>query len=347
MTQIKTASSSTATSSKSNRVKIGWIPYWNLLPLQHELTRTLGREVELVNGHPSQVNKLLAEGFVSMSPSSSVCLVKHANSEIVLPLGIAANGPVQSVYLGVREDNGVVETVRKRQQLLKEVFSAALQRHSSDVRKASEVVFAMASSLETEKLSYTPGLCLTPNSAASANLAKVLYRLWFGAGAYELMVERGLSRGSGGGEYACDMELLIGDEALMKRPLFKHIIDLGDVWKELTALPFVFSVWQSSNGKAVSSALKSKILEAADLAQARMRIEPCVYYPQDGNLDAQGKPVDLASYWRVIQYRFTANHFRGLALYLSLVRQLNPTVVSANALTNIMKWESVGATASV
>lgn len=320
---------------------MGWIPYWNLLPLQYELARTLGRDVEFLNGTPAQVNKLLADGQVVVAPCSSVCLVKNASNEIVMPVGVASNGPVQSVYLGIKEDNGVFETVRKRQHLLKDVFAAAAQKHSGDVRKMSDSVFGYASSLESEKLAYTPGLCMTPASAASANLAKVLYRLWFGAEAYELMVERRLSRGGGRGEYTCDMELLIGDEALTKRPLYKFVIDLGEVWKDLTALPFVFAVWQSG-GKQVPPALKAKVMEAAELAQARMRIEPSVYLQNEVSSDIHGRPVDLAAYWRVIQYRLTAAHFKGLALYLSLVRQLNPTIVSPNALTNIMKWESVG-----
>lgn len=329
----------------NSRLKIGWIPYWNLLPLQYELTRTLGRELELFNGSPAQVNTMLSEGQVVVAPCSSVCLVKNANHEISMPIGVAANGPVQSVYLGIREDNGVYETVRKRQYLLKEVFATASQKYSGNVRKTSEAIFNLASTLETEKLAYTPGLCVTPASATSTNLAKVLYRLWFGSAAYELMVERRISRGNGRGDYTCDMELLIGDEALQKRSQYRYLIDLSEVWKELTGLPFVFAVWQCT-GKGLTPGLKQKIVEAADLAQARMRIEPSVYLQDHTVSDIQGRPIDLAAYWRLIQYRLTASHFRGLALYLSLVRMLNPSMVSENALTNIMKWESVGAVPS-
>lgn len=326
---------------KNSRLKLGWISYLNLLPLQYELSRTIGREVEFVHGTPTQVNKLLTEGQVAVAPCSSVCLVKNANHEIALPIGIAANGPVQSVYLGIKDDNGVYETIRKRHFMLKEIFSTASTKNGGDVRKMTESIFKLASALEIEKLAYTPGLCLTPSSAAGANLAKVLYRLWFGAESYELMVERRLSRGVGRGDYVCDMDLLIGDEALQRRPQFKYIVDLSDVWKDLTGLPFVFGVWQCT-GKALTPALKSKILEAADLAQARMRIEPSVYLQDNDFADVNGRLVDLPAYWRLIQYRLTASHFKGLALYLSLVRYLNPTIVTTNALTNIMKWESVG-----
>lgn len=340
MTQIKLAN------QKLNKTKVGWISYWNLAPLGYELQRMAGKDLELVFGTPSKINKLLSEGQVTVAPCSSVCLVKNEHHDIAMPIGIAANGPVQSVYLGIKEDNGVFEMVRKRQTLLKEIFVTALGQHQGDCRRTTEAIFTMASGLECEKLAYTPGLCLTPASAAGANLAKVLYRLWFGAESYELMVERRLSRGTSGGEYTCDMELIIGDEALQKRPQYKYIIDLGEAWKELTNLPFVFAVWQTA-GKAIHPALKAKIMEAADLAQARMRIEPAAYLQNDPGVDVNGRPIDLANYWRAIQYRLTATHFRGLALYLSLVRYLNPTIVSANAVTNIMKWESIGASQSL
>jgi len=325
----------------STRIKLGWISYSNLLPLQYELNRTMGRDVEFVQGTPTQINKLLTEGHVAIAPCSSVCLVKNANHEIALPIGVAASGPVQSVYLGIKDDNGVYETIRKRHFMLKEVFLTASLKNGGDVRKMTESIFKLASTFESEKLAYTPGLCLTPSSAAGANLAKVLYRLWFGAESYELMVERRLSRGIGRGDYVCDMDLLIGDEALQRRPQFKYIVDLSDVWKDLTGLPFVFAVWQSI-GKVLSPTTKSKILEAVDLAQARMRIEPSVYLQNIELNDINGRVVDLPAYWRLIQYRLTASHFRGLALYLSLVRFLNPSIVTNNALTNIMKWESLG-----
>jgi chorismate dehydratase len=37
--------------------------------------------------------------------------------------------------------------------------------------------------------------------------------------------------------------LLIGDEALRLGPGFPHRLDLGEAWRRLTGLPFVFAVW--------------------------------------------------------------------------------------------------------
>jgi chorismate dehydratase len=37
--------------------------------------------------------------------------------------------------------------------------------------------------------------------------------------------------------------LMIGDPALIARGLLPHTLDLGQAWKDLTRLPFVFAVW--------------------------------------------------------------------------------------------------------
>lgn len=47
--------------------------------------------------------------------------------------------------------------------------------------------------------------------------------------------------------------LLIGDPALEVEGRFSHVIDLGQAWKELTGLPFVFALWIARPG-ALSSA---------------------------------------------------------------------------------------------
>jgi chorismate dehydratase len=43
--------------------------------------------------------------------------------------------------------------------------------------------------------------------------------------------------------------LLIGDKVVCEEPAgFEHQLDLGQAWKELTGLPFVFAVWMARDG---------------------------------------------------------------------------------------------------
>jgi chorismate dehydratase len=320
---------------------LGWIPYWNLAPLKVEVERALGAEIEMQRGHPSQVNRLLEAGRVSIAPCSSICLIKNPGHEIAMPLGISTSGPVTSVYLGVgTDDQGTLELVRNRHAMLREVVRHALSRGELDARRAAATIFKLADQLPPLETELPPALVVTPASATSTCLARILYRLWFGETAYEAFAspaQAGLVRNT-----RHRLELVIGDEALQRRPQFRQILDLGDAWKDLTDLPFVFAVWQKGP-RPIAPYWRQRISEAAELAQARMRVEPCHYLPDMPFLDVTGKPVDLPAYWKVLQYRLGPAHFQGLALFFALARCLAPAGVDDAALTSIMKWESLGA----
>ena len=322
-------------------LQLGWIPYWNLLPLQAELVRLSGHEVEFHRGHPAQVNRWLSEGKVSLAPSSSVCLVKNSQLEIAFPLGIAANGPVLSVYLGFcQEGLGLVEVIKQRQLLLREIFRQAQARFDGDARKNASYIFKAIASLPPVPAELAPPLAVTPASASSTQLARILYRLWFGEAAYDLWAAASPTIGQAM-TLRRPIELLIGDEALAKRGNYRAVIDLGEAWRELTDLPFVFAVWQTSR-KTMSPHWKQRILEAAELAQARMRVEPSHYFPDPMVTDVHGRPIDLGAYWRGIQYRLGPQHFKGLALFLALTRCLQPEGIDDQAVVNLMRWESLG-----
>ena len=327
------------TTKPSSPLALGWIPYWNLLPLRHELERLVGSEVEFHKGHPALVNRWLSEGKVTLAPCSSVCLVRNSQLEIAFPLGIASTGAVGSVYLGFHhEETGIIEIIKQRQGMLREIFRQGTVRCGGDVRRLATFVFKMAATLPPLPLDIAPPLTVTPASASSTHLARILYRLWFGDAAYELRASS-----SSGTNTAFSlrrpMELLIGDEALIRRASFRCVIDLGEAWRELTDLPFVFAVWQTSR-QAVIPYWRERLLEAAELAQARMQVEPCHYVPDPMSVDINGHPIDFATYWRGIQYRLGTQHFKGLALFLALTRCLQPDAVDDQAVVNIMRWEA-------
>src|SRR5262245_29126901 len=127
---------------------VGWISYWNLRPLRHELERLCGNEIEFHDGTPSAINRLLCEGKVSVAPSSSVCLLKNSANEIAFPLGIASSGPVSSVYLGLHhEDVGLMEIIRARQAMLREIVRQGQMKYPNDARKLATFIWKMAATL--------------------------------------------------------------------------------------------------------------------------------------------------------------------------------------------------------
>lgn len=72
--------------------------------------------------------------------------------------------------------------------------------------------------------------------------------------------------------------LLIGDTALEIKGRFRHELDLGQAWKDLTGLPFVFAVWGARPGvltpadcEVLKRSLASGLAARPAIAQAWMR----------------------------------------------------------------------------
>ena len=231
------------TSDIHKQLNIGIIPYWNMEPLRRELTQAKHGKALMRSGLPVEVNQWLKNGEVHLAPCSSVCLVTNPGHEMALPLGIASNGPVQSVYLGFRrQHNKFYEHITHRNQKFAEIFKRGRERYGLDARKTSKYVWDEIRSQPSLPISSCPPLQLAKASASSNHLTKILYNFWFGCEAYKIMAGRRFSKTY---EEEQPIELVIGDEALIRRSSFSKVLDLGQVWKEITGLPFVFAVWQS------------------------------------------------------------------------------------------------------
>ncbi|MDL1975971.1 MAG: menaquinone biosynthesis protein [Deltaproteobacteria bacterium] len=85
-------------------------------------------------------------------------------------------------------------------------------------------------------------IVLTESSGSSVELVKFLLRDLFGVTpSYETgRISRDTISGN-----ACSAVLSIGDDALRLRQqsIFPHVLDLGEAWRRITGLPFVFALW--------------------------------------------------------------------------------------------------------
>ena len=325
--------------SKAKTLKLGWIPYWNLWPFKCELNRLNHGPLEVIPGVPAKVNAWLESGQVQLAPCSSICLIAKPDLEMALPLGVASDGPVLSVYLGFyREHLALLEALRERRQSLKLLFQRARKSHPGNFRAQTKLFVHESLQLAPLPLAMVPGLKLSPDSASSAVLAKIMFNLWFGKDAYNLMVGRDVSQIV---YTRRPVELLIGDEALQKRKQFHTLIDLGSLWKEMTALPFVYAVWQSKG--ACLNGWRRKILDVGKIAENRMKVEPSVYTPDMCPLDEQGKPLPLNDYWRSLHYGLGPKELKGLLAFLCLARSLKLVPLIDEAIGKILRWEDLSA----
>ncbi|MGB9663145.1 MAG: menaquinone biosynthetic enzyme MqnA/MqnD family protein [Moorellaceae bacterium] len=82
--------------------RLGRINYINCLPIFYALEEKLVRDVpvQMVYGHPNELNRALAEGRLEISVVSSLAYAKQQDRCLVLPeLSISSCGPVKSVAL--------------------------------------------------------------------------------------------------------------------------------------------------------------------------------------------------------------------------------------------------------
>jgi chorismate dehydratase len=80
------------------------------------------------------------------------------------------------------------------------------------------------------------------DSHTSVALTKILFKRLFGASPTFTEMRNATSAPT-------EARLLIGDKVICEEPIgFEHQIDLGDAWKRLTGLPFVFAIWCAMPG---------------------------------------------------------------------------------------------------
>ncbi len=82
-------------------LRVGKIPYANVYPIYRSLEQILPPgSVTFVEGHPRELNRMLREGTLDISPSSSIEYALHPERYLLVPdISIAARERVMSVLL--------------------------------------------------------------------------------------------------------------------------------------------------------------------------------------------------------------------------------------------------------
>jgi len=104
----------------------------------------------------------------------------------------------------------------------------------------------------------------------------------------------------------CDHALVIGDEAIKARMLYKVVMDLGEEWYELTSLPMVFGI--SASLKNIDAThIDRKILNAVEEGYRRF----------DEVVEAAKKTFNmpeefLIEYFRTLKFKFGSRERKGM-----------------------------------
>ena len=147
------------------------------------------------------------------------------------------------------------------------------------------------------------------DSHTSAALAQLIWRQW-----YKRPVRlEPLAAASTLND--CESVLLIGDKVVTTpTEEFEHTIDLGQVWKEWTELPFVFAVWAAPVGRSGNAELARLLNEARDHGLR------CVTGIAARHAPSRGWPVELAARYltECMTYKITPAARQGMARFVTL-----------------------------
>jgi chorismate dehydratase len=240
-------------------VRIGCVRYLNTLPLVQGLSAW--RDAQVVSAVPSRLIGLLLEGRIDLGLVSVVDVACSPEPLAIIPAGlIGCDGPTLTVRL----------------------YSAVPMER---VRR-----------LHADTDSHT-----------SVALARIILARTYGRGEVEVagFDASGRAAASGGGDGAGagadgwpETLLLIGDKVVTDAPpeeRYPHALDLGQAWKDLTGLPFVYAAWMCRAAALREEASAARIRAAAAvLDRARRRNRMRADWVAAAGASARGWPEDLA-----------------------------------------------------
>lgn len=299
---------------------------WALLPLRREWARTENAQLLDIAETPVMLRKNLEKGLLSLVLTSPLHLIRQIQFELALPLGLSVRGG-GLCYIGFTEAQlPLHERLMERLARLNAIFQRYRATDGEPLAGVAHNILRAAQS-EAEPLEV-PGL--QNNGETGGALGRLLTRLLFGADASR---EREIRESA----QSASLPLLEGNEAVFRRPQFAAIIDLGDLWTQWTGFPLVLQVWQKLQGREVK---KSRLLKVAELAEARMKVEPSAYFPDLSPIDYAGAEIDLSRVWRAVTYRLQSMEMRGLLLLLYFFHLMEQQADHADVFTaKMIRWQ--------
>ena len=221
-------------------MRIGCVKYLNARPL------ISGWPGEVEFDHPSALCQRLANGELDVALVSSFEYLRNPIYQIVDDISISSDGPVYSVVLAYRGDISEIEEI--------------------ELDPASETSTNLLRCLMAER-GLEPRLIRNIDLQSARSAPKA-----FGADSAVSQPAAGdtaenISTGRIGTmpmfQAAHRAQLLIGDQAIQFRQKYSgefQFWDLGEQWKELVGLPFVYALWlirpEIPNAKAIAERLR-------------------------------------------------------------------------------------------
>ena len=270
---------------KKNRLKVGRIPYANLYPIFYYLDNKCDNaDYRFIKGVPSKLNRMLNEGELDVSPSSSIEYLRNKDKYLVLPwFSISSSGPIKSIMLfskyPLEELDGRTISVTSESEtstlllqiILKEFYSVKCSLQQESRRCVRNI------------LASSPAMLHIGDSAMIE--------------AKKLSLDK-------------------------KQQSSTYVYDLGELWDKHTGLPFVFALWvvrkeaAKENGELIRK-LSDDLIKAGKFASKSFNMI-AREAPHNDSLSEK----ELVEYWKLITYDFSEKQMEGLKLFEKYAKKI-------------------------
>lgn len=262
----------------NNKLRIGRIQYANLFPIFHYIDRRCDISgYRFVKGVPAQLNKMLREDELDISPSSSIEYLRNKSKYLLLPcFSISSFGPIRSILLfskyPLNELDGKLIAVSSESETSSMLLKIILKDFLSLNCK-----FKSVNDRSVRKTLSTFSAVLYIGDTALAEAKKL--------SSYD------------------------------NQHSLPEVYDLGELWYKFTGLPFVFALWVVKNKtiqlkKELVKTLSDDLIEARKYA-----VNSFSSISKDAPQRKWFGEKELVEYWKLISYDFTEKHLDGLKLF--------------------------------
>lgn len=283
-----------------------------LQPLNHELA-ALQPPIKLHLDARAAMVPGLNQQLAAVAPCPIFALLSQKPFSPAAPVGIAYNNGSPGCFFGVRSPHPRLNLfIQNRLKWLKATYDAKAKQQRASERDALAWLWQKAGENDphADLRGMTPRLVLSVASPDARELATMFYQLLFGlkAAAQQQIIEAAkVQPVAGPGEVALEFTWTQASSHSPAEP-FGMMFELGDVWQTVTGLPFVMTLWQHDG--LTPPPLAGRLIQAAQLAEAKMTIDPSVY-------TASCSPAGqrhLSALWQRTRYLLGADDFLSIQL---------------------------------
>jgi chorismate dehydratase len=286
------------------KLKIGKIPYANLFPIFYVLEKECDCAVyEFVEGVPSELNRMLRDGEIDVSPSSSIEYLKNPSLyQIIEGHSISSRGPIGSIFLFSKKN------------------IHGLNNSTVHVSSQSETSVALLDIILKKFYGIQCKMQVSRNPENS------------GAEAFLLIGDDAIKCKAIGNRQEAIGKNINKHTIYSPSPIAHRLLvyDLGEIWYEKTGLPFVFALWIArkklfeGEGSRVKGQkeLLNKFIKDLDTAK-KIALKNLSEIAQHSPMKEFMSEEEIISYWNKIDYELTPEHKRGLDLFNRYLKELS------------------------